>query len=786
MNCPTVELSEYLDGALAPDRSARIERHVAECESCRAHVADERRLRKGLLVLACPGAEVLGKFLDGSLADRVFAGVKEHVARCEECASVVEWTREAAVSLESGELPKASTSGRRRRAIIAGRGPKRNNIIQLAIPLAAAAALIVAVLAIAHEPSKPVDETPVATDKTPKPPVAPPRPPKPPEKAPPPPPPVKKPDGETPPPPPPPPETPPPPIEMPPPPPHPDVPRPEVPEKPPVETPPVKPGEVERPEKPKETPPRPIEGAVAIMKAGGDLRVGPSREKATRVSGNVSVSTRDLVFASMAPGRFEMPDGPVLLAAATEARLEPSRLNLEKGEAWSESGLELSSHGASAKPDGAGAQLLLRATPRGGQLFVYSGKAVFTSAGGQVSVSAGEASEVESDAAPTKPHKAEAGTWVADARAERSASLGLDYPRGFLADEAARTLRDAFASGSLRDQARALDAIEAARASDERFARVVSEQAAAAADAAFDRVIKEADALAAPEAALAVLARSRRLPAQKDALAKLFLALGRTLEKATAADLDALAKDAGALLALKSLERAGVKVKGLRERVLAEPVGAEDDADWLARATLAGAALAPLEVDGRWKRLDQSLQKDGVVPENRLAPLALLAYERAQAFTGRPQDDERRFWDALEHLAAAGPKPCAGPNAVATLLVLSREAHLLAGRGPIAPPPASVTILPRKDGLLEGTIAIDSAKRPKAVHLGGSWDSWRTDKPNMARRRDGTFVETLLLPRGRYVYKAQLVESNLWEPDARNPLHEYDGKTGDNSVLMIE
>ncbi|MEZ0230477.1 MAG: zf-HC2 domain-containing protein [Planctomycetota bacterium] len=786
MNCPTIELSEYLDGALAPDRAARIERHVADCEECRAHVTEERKLRKGLLVLACPNAEVLGRFLDGSLHDRVFSGVKEHVARCEECANVVEWTREAAVSLESGELPKASTSGRRRRALIAGRGPKRSNILQLAIPLAAAAALILAVLVITHEPAKPVDDAPIATDKTPKPPqppTQPPRPPKPPEKTPPPPPPVKKPDGDKPVPPD---ETPPPPPAPDvPPPPQPDVPKPDEPEKTPP-PPPVRPGEVERPDKPKEPPPRPIEGAVAIQRAGGDLKVGPSRDKATKVSGNASISPRDLLFASMAPGRFEMPDGPIVLGPATDARLDATRLTLEKGEAWSESGLELTSHGATARPDGAGAQLLLRATPRGGQLFVYSGKAVFSSSGGQVSVSAGEASEIESDAAPTKPHKAEPATWVADARAERTATLGLDYPRGFLADEAARSLKDALAAGSIRDQARALHAIEAARASDERFARVVSENTGAAADAAFDRIVREADALAAPEAALAVLARSRRLPAQKDALAKLFLALGKTVEKASVTELDSLAKDAGALLALKPFERAGVRPKGLRERVLAEPLGAEDDADWLARATLAGAALAPLDVDSRFKKLDGSLGKDGVVPENRLAPLALLAYERAQAAAGKPADDERRFWDVLEHLAAAGPKPCAGANAVSTLLVLSREAHILAGRGPIAPPPASVTILPRKDGRLEVTIAIDSAKRPRAVHLGGSWDSWRTDKPNMTRRRDGTFVETLLLPRGRYVYKVQLVESGLWEPDARNPLHEYDGKSGDNSVLMLE
>lgn len=785
MNCPTIELSEYLDGALAPERAASIEKHVHECSDCRARVKEERALRRGLLVLACPSAEVLGRFLDGSLEDGTFAGIKEHVSSCDECSSVVEWTREAAVSLESGELPKASTSGRRRRVVVGARRGQRSPILQFAIPLAAAAALIIAVLAITHEPSRPVTDDPLATDKTPKLPDKPTPPkPKPPEKMPPSPP-VKTPDDKTPPvdpvpqhpadetPPPPPPQMP-------------DAPKPDESEKPPADKPPVRPGEVERPDKPRDPPPRPVEGSVAIARAGGDLRVGPSRDKATRVSGSVSVSPRDLMFATMAPGRFEIGEAPVILGPSSEARLEAARLTLEKGETWSESTLELACHGATAKPDAAGAQLLLRSAPRGAQLFVCSGKAVFTSAGGQVSLSAGEASEVESDAAPTKPHKAEPPSWVSEARAERTASIGLDYPRGFLADEAARSLKDSLATGPIREQARALHAIEAARASDERLARVVNEVAGAAADAAFDRIVKESDALAAPEAGLAVLARSRRLPAQKDALAKLFLLLGRTLEKASAADSDALARDAGALLVLKSFERAGVRIKGLRERVLAEAAAAEDDLDWLARATLAGATLAPLDVDNRLKRLDQALFKDAVVPENRLAPLALLAYERAQALAGKPVDDERRYWKTLEHLAAAGARPTAGANAASTLLVLSRDAHVLAGRGPLAPPAASVTILARKDGQLEVTIAIDSAKRPKSVLLGGSWDAWKTEKSSMSRRRDGTFVETLVLPRGRYVYKVQLVESGLWEPDARNPLYEFDGKTGNNSVLMLE
>src|SRR5262249_17091138 len=78
------------------------------------------------------------------------------------------WTREAAASLESGELPKAS--GRRRRPQVAGRRAKPSSIIRFAVPLAAAAALIIAVLAVTHEPSRPsANEDDVAVGKNEKP-----------------------------------------------------------------------------------------------------------------------------------------------------------------------------------------------------------------------------------------------------------------------------------------------------------------------------------------------------------------------------------------------------------------------------------------------------------------------------------------------------------------------------------------------------------------------------------------------------------------------------------------
>ncbi len=765
MNCPTIELSLWMDGALEPERARIIEEHVKGCASCAALVKSERSLRTGLLVLACPAGDTLARFVDGTLEN---AAIGQHVKGCAECAEVVEWTREAQASFDSGELPKAS--GRRKRPQL--RKPKRPNIIQFAVPLAAAAALLLAVLFLLRAPERP-QENEVATEH-PKPPapIVPPRPqPTAPKEQP---------------------ATPPAPIEPSKPPeethevPAPPAPPVEQPQPaPPVAPPAPAPGTPGETEKPGENPPRPpvTEATVAIANVGGDLRVGPSREKATRVTGNVTVTSRDLIFASALPGRFEINGAPVLLAPSSEARLDPTDLTLEKGEVFSEGTLELACHGVTARPDKAGAQLVLRAVGSGAQLYVSVGSAVFTSAGGSVTLAAGEASEVESPgAAPTRAHKGEASAWISEARADRILAEGLDYPRAFLAAEALRSAKAQVQKGVLLERMRALHAIEAARASDERLARVANEIAGQAADSVFDELVKSADALSAPEAGLAVLARVRRLPAQKDALSKTFAGLGKLVEKATPAEIAELSRHAGSLLVLKAFEKAGARIRGIREHVLAEAVGAEGDLDWLARVTLAGGS--PDDVDMRFKKLDANLAKDAVVPANRLAPLSLLAYERAQAVVGKAQDDDRRFFKALEHLAAAGARPCAGTNAVATLLVLSGDAHVLQGR-PLTPPPASVVILERKDGKLEVTFTIESAKHPRSLVLSGTWDSWAKDKESMTRRKDGSFVETIVLPRGRYPYKMHN-EAGQWETDARNPLYESDGLGGNNSVLMIE
>jgi anti-sigma factor RsiW len=792
--CPTIELSAYSDGALDAPRASAIDAHVAGCSSCRERLREERTLKRAVLVLACPGADVLGRFIDGALPPVAIERVQAHVEKCFPCTDVLAWTREAALLLDSGEiereapaLPRRRRSGRHA-AIPMRRKPGK--LISLVLPIAAAAAVLLCVLLLMQEPSKP-DSQGVATNEP-----APPPSPRKPLTTPPAVPPVspKKPAPGS--------ETPGPDTETPPgeqpvepvPPRRPETPPGETPrpgETPATEKPPVTPGETERPGEPK--PLVPTATTVALSSVGGDLRLGASRDKAVKVQGAVPVGPRDILCSMSGAGRLHVGDADVLLAPASDARFAwvsaTPRLTLDKGEAYSESeanGLELACHGAVVRSDAAGAKLLLRAAPRGSQLFVCEGKATFSSAAGEVALGAGESSEVEGDAAPTKPRTQDVRTtpWLVDARGERSLAVGLEYPRCYLAKDSVLACRALLErkDAPLVDRARALYAVEATRAADERLARV-GELAGAAADAAFDGIVRDAasDSLAAPAASLALLARARRLPATAKDLPKALLALGKTLEKASA---DQLAKDTDALLAARALERSGIKLRALREKVLAT-IDPEDPGS-LGRATLAGAALDPRAVEDGLKKLDQALNVDCCKPELRLLPAALLGADRSAAFAGEAKDDDRRFGRLLAHLAAGGPRACAGPSASTTLVLITRDSSVLAGRAPAAPQSPSVVIQAREGrGPVEITFAFESARHPKVVVLEGSWDKWAEREP-MTRRRDGSFFETLALPRARYEYKLRIEGGRIWETDPRNPLSQGDNHGGLNSVIVLD
>lgn len=793
-NCPTVELSAFLDGALAAPRAAAVEGHLASCDACQAFARDEKTLRRSLLILACPDAEVLGSFLDGTLAEPARAAVQRHFQGCAACSDIAEWTRKAASLLDSGEIEAEPRVPRKRR----GRPVVRKApapILRLVAPIATVAAVAAAAFLFLHT-TAPV-ETDVAThdgvathdlgtsptpaprpSPTPAPQASRPPAPRPsassaPEIAPS--------------------ETPAPEVS----PEGPATPSPEpssAPESSPTPAVSTPPGEVERPRASESPAPAESAPGVAIAFAGGELRVGPSREKAAKVLGSVTVSAKDVLLASGGAGRFQVGATDVLLAASSEAHLGTAdgrtRLSLEKGETFADANgtdLELACHGAVARAGEPGTKLLLRAGPRGASLLCAEGRAVFACASSEVSLGAGEASEVENGSAPTRPHAgdARAATWVPDARADRALAQGLEYPRCWLAKPAVLALKAQLApTVALRDRARALAAIEAARAADDRLA-AVAELAGPEADAQIDAIVTAAakDPQAAPAAALAALAHARArvrekatsaaVKAREKVLAKL-PALKQAIEKASGDDLAKLAADLDVLAIAGPLGLSPARVQALADRAPADETQASLERP--ARTPLSG--LSARELEDLLRPLDQALAKDASVPANQLPTATLLTIARSYAAAGA--DDEKRSLRLVAQLAAKGAKACAASPAAAleTLEVLAlRKAF---------PGTPSVIVLERGPSSVEVTFTVESSRHPKTVVLAGSWDGWREDKEPMTARANGTFCETLTLPRARHQYKLRLEVGKVWEPDARNPLTQGDNMGGLNSVLALD
>jgi hypothetical protein len=524
------------------------------------------------------------------------------------------------------------------------------------------------------------------------------------------------------------------------------------------------PVEVEHPKGGESSP----ESTVAIALAGGDLRVGPSREKATKVAGSVVVSNKDTLYVASGVARFRVGETDVLLSSSSEAHLAAGashpQLVLDKGAVFAEGSspdLDLACHGARAQPITGASTLLLRAAPDGAALLLcVEGHAMFsTGTGGSLhsfNLGPGQASEAEPGGTLTRPHDGDLNitSWFDDARAERAQATGLDYPRGFLARAAVVALKGRLAAEvPLAERARALYAIESARAADERIARV-AELASTEADRAFDDITNAAasDPVAAPAAALALFARASRLGAKAEPeftkrMTKLLATCRATLEKSGRATSD--------------LELA-LALQACRSK---------------------SARLVPLPSDETLQANDLALAKDPVA--NPLDARWLLTADRGFALAGDPRDDERRFARVLAQLASRGRKGCASSETAAdALLVLSRDAHRFVGRRPVEGAP-SVVVLERGDKF-EVTFVVESAKHPRQIILEGSWDGWKADKPPMTSRHDGTFVETVVLPRGRHQYKLRPDGAKAWEPDAKNPFVQDDGHGGVNSVLDLE
>src|SRR5207237_7063180 len=95
------ELSALLDGELSPQAEVRARQHLTECSSCSAEYALSVRLDDELRqppVLACDEVlPVLSAWQDGEANDDQQAAAQRHLADCQECrASMDTWSAFAA------------------------------------------------------------------------------------------------------------------------------------------------------------------------------------------------------------------------------------------------------------------------------------------------------------------------------------------------------------------------------------------------------------------------------------------------------------------------------------------------------------------------------------------------------------------------------------------------------------------------------------------------------------------------------------------------------------------
>src|SRR5882672_10080090 len=91
------ELSALLDGELSPQAELRARQHLAECASCSTDYSVSVRLDDELRqppLLACAEVlEVLSAGLDRETSEGEQAAAQRHLAECEDCrASVQTWS----------------------------------------------------------------------------------------------------------------------------------------------------------------------------------------------------------------------------------------------------------------------------------------------------------------------------------------------------------------------------------------------------------------------------------------------------------------------------------------------------------------------------------------------------------------------------------------------------------------------------------------------------------------------------------------------------------------------
>ncbi|MBC7849759.1 MAG: hypothetical protein H7Y31_08485 [Chitinophagaceae bacterium] len=72
------------------------------------------------------------------------------------------------------------------------------------------------------------------------------------------------------------------------------------------------------------------------------------------------------------------------------------------------------------------------------------------------------------------------------------------------------------------------------------------------------------------------------------------------------------------------------------------------------------------------------------------------------------------------------------------------------------------------------------------ISLTGSFNHWAQDVLLLEPGSNGTWkIEIPMLPQGKYYYKF-FIDDQVWVEDVDNPWREPDGRSGWNSVLVVE
>ena len=701
----------------------------------------ERQLERALEAVFCPEAETLAQFLDETLDSSLQERVAGHVLRCEACQDVVAWTREAAAQAASRPKVRGKKgTGRHRRRSGAARAIPARTGVPSWVPAVAAAAgvLLVALIGLKASDTGSGSQLGQASPSPSK--IQPPETPR---------------------------ETP-----------SPSATR---------ETPAPSPTSAASPQ-PSEQPspserPSPSE-QPSPSTSPGDTRVEPAAEpsrvwvaalepgvtwreeggKRRALKGGQALLTGTKLEAQ-SPAAVQVGDQRVELGAKSALGLVKAGVQPLSGEAL------VSGRGQIAcgevRLESAKDDEVFVAQHRGAMVLVIVAGAPKGPLG---ALKPGQAFRVAGGALEPAPKAGELLRRAEVFSSQRRQQASLAVPGGLALRAALVVAGPRLEKGSLAQRAQAARVVEACWAAAPRLAaetlsslEVAHEELAALAPSAL--IAERAGA----DYALAAVARARRTKSTETSRAALNALAGALREDPRSL------RDPDALLALRALERVTKSKDGAFWRRAAESLRGQAPSGPGAPLLIALVG-GPKAAKASLKALDVQLESDPLTTP--LTPEVLWGAAQRLILAGAwSPERSRRLRGHLEvHLSQALAPELA--------YVAGRHATRVLGGKIRAGVEDRRRALPVAGGY-RVTLVFSSPRKPRTVHLCGSWNDWEEETTPMTRRRDGAFEVTLELPPGRHEYKLRLDGGRLWEIDADNALVTADTRGGKNSVLLL-